>query len=120
MLCLLASEKQIERMLLRAGIKELDGTDEIKMSLEYDTLPTQITDVLDKRCESPVTLNALCHVIADLGVVEHEKLGAVVLLAGSSDADEVRELAENLDQFDFVPDIQTSEEYGRYMIRESA
>ena len=31
----------------------------------------------------------------------------------------VRQLAENLDQFDFVPGLQTPEEYGRHMIRES-
>ena len=52
-------------------------------------------------------------------MAEHEKLGAVVLMAGPSDASEVRELAENLDQFDFVPNVQTPEEYGRYMIQES-
>ena len=31
----------------------------------------------------------------------------------------VRQLAENLDLFDFVPGLQTPEEYGRHMIRES-
>ena len=31
----------------------------------------------------------------------------------------VRQLAENLDQFDFIPRIHTPEEYGRHMIRES-
>ena len=28
-------------------------------------------------------------------------------------------LAENLDQFDFIPGVRTAEEYGRYMIRQS-
>ena len=28
-------------------------------------------------------------------------------------------LAENLDRFDFVPDIHTPEEYGKYMIQQS-
>ena len=31
----------------------------------------------------------------------------------------VQQLAENLDQFDFIPGIRTPEEYGRHMIRES-
>ena len=31
----------------------------------------------------------------------------------------VQQLAENLDQFDFIPGIHTPEEYGRHMIRES-
>lgn len=31
----------------------------------------------------------------------------------------IQQLAENLDQFDFIPGIHTLEEYGRHMIRES-
>lgn len=119
LLCLSTSEKQIERMLLRAGVEDPNDISDVEMSLEYDTLPTQITEMLDMRCESPGTLNALCHAIAGLSETEQKKLGAVVLMAGPCCADEVRELAENLEQFDFVPNIQTSEEYGRYMIRES-
>lgn len=48
-----------------------------------------------------------------------EKLNAVVLMAEAGDMMAVRHLAENLDQFDFVPGVRTPEEYGRYMIRES-
>ena len=48
-----------------------------------------------------------------------EKLNAVVLFAEAGDMMAVRQLAENLDQFDFVPGLQTPEEYGRHMIRES-
>ena len=32
---------------------------------------------------------------------------------------QMRQLAENLDLFDFVADIQTAEDYGRYLIQES-
>ena len=31
----------------------------------------------------------------------------------------VCQLAENLDKFDFIPGVQTAEEYGRYMIQKS-
>lgn len=48
-----------------------------------------------------------------------EKLNAVVLMAGPRDIDEVYALVQNLDQFDFVPYVQTPEEYGRYMIQKS-
>lgn len=48
-----------------------------------------------------------------------EKLNAVVLFAEAGDMMAVRQLAENLDLFDFVPGLQTPEEYGRHMIRES-
>jgi len=33
--------------------------------------------VLDMRCETPDTLNALCHAIAGLTEAEQKKLGAV-------------------------------------------
>ena len=48
-----------------------------------------------------------------------EKLNAIVLMTGASDIIAVCQLAENLTQFDFIPDIHTPEEYGRYMIQES-
>ena len=48
-----------------------------------------------------------------------EKLNAVVLTAEPGDIMAACYLAENLDRFDFVPDIHTPEEYGRYMIQKS-
>ena len=32
---------------------------------------------------------------------------------------QVRQLAENLEQFDYAPGVQNVEEYGRYMIQKS-
>ncbi len=46
-------------------------------------------------------------------------MNAVVQMAEASGIDALCQLAENLDQFHFVPGIQTPEEYGKYMIRES-
>ena len=48
-----------------------------------------------------------------------EKLNAVVLMAQPGDMMAVCQLAKNLDQFNFVPGVQTPEGYGKYMIRES-
>ena len=48
-----------------------------------------------------------------------QKLSSAVLFAEPQYVFEMRNLAENLDQFDFIPGIKTAEEYGRYMIRES-
>lgn len=47
------------------------------------------------------------------------KLDAVVQMAEPESASQIRQLAENLDQFEFVPDVHSAEEYGRYMIQES-
>ena len=46
-------------------------------------------------------------------------MGAVAVFAKPKSANEIRQLAINLDQFDFIPDVKTAEDYGRYMIRES-
>ena len=48
-----------------------------------------------------------------------EKLNAVVLMAEPEDVMAVCQLAESLDKFDFIPGVQTAEEYGRYMIQKS-
>ena len=46
-----------------------------------------------------------------------KKLGAVVALAKPQNAEQVKNLVENLDQFDFAPGAHTPEEYGKYMIQ---
>ena len=48
-----------------------------------------------------------------------EKLGAVVMLAKPKSAAQIKNLAENLDLFDFAPGAHTPEEYGKYMIQQS-
>lgn len=48
-----------------------------------------------------------------------KKLGVVVEMAEPESASQIRHLAENLDQFEFVPEVRTPAEYGRYMIQES-
>ena len=50
---------------------------------------------------------------------EFKKLGAVCQMAKPACAANIRQLAENLDQFDFAPNVHTSEELGKYMIQQS-
>ena len=47
------------------------------------------------------------------------KLGAVCQMAKPTCAANIRQLAENLDQFDFAPNVHTPEELGEYMIQQS-
>ena len=47
------------------------------------------------------------------------KLGAVCQMAKPACAANIRQLAENLDQFDFAPNVHTPEELGKYMIQQS-
>ena len=61
----------------------------------------------------------MCQACAEFQDADFEKLGAVCQLAKPTCAVNIRQLAENLDQFDFAPGVHTPEEYGRYMIQQS-
>ena len=69
--------------------------------------------------ESVFELNAMCAAISKLARADRAKLEAAVTFAKPECAAEVRRLAKNLNLFDFVPNVHTPEEYGRYMIQDS-
>ena len=73
------------------------------MEIAMDELPPQVSAVVSVTRDGLDDLNALCRAIEPLDTEQREKLGAVVLLAQPTYASEVRQLAESLDQFDFVP-----------------
>lgn len=66
-----------------------------------------------------VEINEMCEAIAKLSPQECSKLNAAVMMAEPRYASEIRQLAENLEQFEFVPNVKTPEEYGKYMIQQS-
>ncbi len=114
-----ASEHQIERTLLRVGVTALYDA---RICLDFDELPEKVAEALDLdhlSGDGLPALNRMCRVIQPLKEADMEKLSAVVLMTETSGADSICRLAENLDQFDFVPGVQTPEEYGRYMIQQS-
>ena len=61
----------------------------------------------------------MCAAISKLAQADQAKLEAVVAYANPESAAEIRRLAENLDLFDFVLNVHTPGEYGRYMIQDS-
>nr|WP_325235781.1 antirestriction protein ArdA [uncultured Oscillibacter sp.] len=114
-----ASEHQIERALLRAGI---DGFSDAQMRVDLQALPEKVAEALDLESLSVddlPSLNRMCGAIRSMTKADLEKLNAVVLMADTSGFASICRLAENLDQFDFIPGVRTAEEYGRYMIRQS-
>lgn len=114
-----ASERQIERTLLRVGITALHDA---QVRLDFDELPEKAAEALDLEHLSGddlPALNKMCRAIASLNEADMEKLNAVVLMAKPGDMMAVRQLAKNLDQFNFVPGVQTPEEYGKHMIQDS-
>ena len=114
-----AAEHQIERTLLRIGVT---SPHDVQIRIDCNELPEKVDKALDIEHLSGddlPALNRMCRVIEPLTETDMEKLNAVVLMVGPRGIDEVYALVQNLDQFDFVPYVQTPEEYGRYMIQKS-
>jgi hypothetical protein len=109
-------QTQLKHTMLRAGIESYAD-----MSLRFmeSGLPEEIDTVLDMEHENLGALNEMCAAIAKLDSGSRETLGAAVTLAQPEYASQIRQLAENIELFEFVPKVHTAEELGKYMIMES-
>ena len=109
------TEKQLEHALTRGGIG-----DEEQMRIRIDEIfSRELGCVPNLEQESLNDLNEMCRAIMPLDHNDLQKLDAAIAFAQPQNASAVQCLAENLDQFEFIPKVKTPEEYGRYMIRES-
>ena len=111
------AQEEIDRAFQRAGITDPAS---VRLRLEDTQLPDEVDVLLDMEQESLADLNALAQATED----EHcsddiKKLGAVVTLAKPQNAAQIKNLAENLDLFDFAPGAHSPAEYGKYMIQQS-
>ena len=79
------------------------------MEAVTDDLTPQVSAVVSLTCDGLENLNGLCRAVEPLCIAERKKLDAVVQLAQPKYASEVRQLAENLDQFDFMARPLTQE-----------
>ncbi len=111
-----ASRMKLERAMLRAGIASCG---EMQMLVTDSRFPDEVNCALDFERESLFELNRLCQICSNFKEQDLEKLGAVCQMAKPACAANIRQLAENLDQFDFAPNARTPEELGRYMIQRS-
>ena len=111
-----AAKAQVERAVARSGINDPEN---MRFRFVECMLPDEIKAVLDFRSESLFALNELVQTVTDLSDKDRQKLGSVVVMAKPECASQIRHLAENLDQFEFCPDVRTPAEYGRFMIQES-
>ena len=111
-----ASQIKLERAMLRAGIPSCG---EMQMLVTDSRFPDEVDCALDFERESLFELNRLCQMCSNFKEQDLEKLGAVCQMAKPACAANIRQLAENLDQFDFAPNAHTPEELGKYMIQQS-
>ena len=111
-----ASQIKLERAMRRAGIPSCG---EMQMLVSDSRFPDEVDCTLDVEHGSLFELNRLCQICSNFKEQDFVKLGAVCQMAKPTCAANIRQLAENLDQFDFAPNVHTPEEYGRYMIQRS-
>ena len=110
------SQIKLERAMLRAGV---DSYEEMQIILSDSWFPEEVSCALDIEHESLFELNRMCQACSNFKEQNFEKLGAVCQMAKPACAANIRQLAENLDQFDFAPNAHTPEELGKYMIQRS-
>ncbi len=110
------AQVEIDRALQRAGIA--DPAD-IRLRVEHSQLPNEVNVLLDVEHESLANLNALAQAIGTLSTDDVRKLGAVVTLEKPQNAEQIKNLVETLDLFDFAPGTHSPAEYGKYMIQQS-
>ena len=110
------SQTKLERAMLRAGIPSCG---EMQLLFSGSRFSDEVVCALDFEQESLFELNRLCQICSNFKEQDFEKLGAVCQLAKPTCAANIRQLAENLDQFDFAPNVHTPEELGKYMIQRS-
>ena len=109
-------QEEVDRALQRAGITD---PSEIRLRLEDSQFPNEVDVLLDMEYEALSDLNELAEATDGLSKADMEKLGAVVTLAEPKSAAQIKNLAENLDLFDFAPGAHSPAEYGKYMIQQS-
>lgn len=111
-----AAKVQLERAMARSGI---GNPENMRFRFVECMFPDEVKSVLDFQSEGLFSLNELVQAVTKLSDNDRKKLGAVITMAEPECASQIHHLVENLDQFDFTPDVHTPAEYGRFMIQTS-
>lgn len=110
------STKQLEHAMMRAGLVSFD---DMRLRFVESNMPESVDAAINFEHEGILELNEMSKEIKALPDADKVKLDAVAMYVQPQYAFQMKLLAENLDQFDFIPSVQNAEEYGRYMIQES-
>ena len=114
-----ASRQQIARTLRRVDISSFEDAN---IRMEETELPESVAAAIDWNNltgKDILDLNRLCADIMPMDEKMRQKMNAVLLMTQTIGNIPLCALAENLDLFEFIPDIHTPEDYGKYMIKES-
>lgn len=110
------STKQLEHAMIRAGLVSFD---DMRLRFVESNMPESVDAAINFEHEGILELNEMSKEIKALPDADKVKLDAVAMYVQPQYAFQMKLLAENLDQFDFIPGVQNAEEYGRFMIQES-
>ena len=103
------AQEEVDRALQRAGIMNLADA---RLHLEDTQLPDEVDMLLDMEQESLADLNALAKAARPLSNDDIIKLGAAVAMARLQTTEQIKNLLENLDLFDFAPGTHSPVEHG--------
>lgn len=107
----------MEKALLRVGENYFSDVDFLP---DVDgNLPEGLINRINFEEEDMRSLNDMCKAIYKLDEQDLQKLNVVADYAKAQSASQIMNLAKDLDLFEFIPDVATAEDYGRYMIRDS-
>ena len=109
-------ECQMERLIFRSGFESEDFA---QLTIQSSEFPQSLQSILGQGRESVFELNRLCCVCSSLSRQAWNKLEAAAVITAPKGSEQLRHLAQNMDLFDFVPDVHDPEEYGRHMIQQS-
>lgn len=109
-----AEDCQIERTLIRAEAHK----ENIQLRYDDGELPAILVDMLGTQ-EDIYEINRLCVSFQELSNEYPQKPEVVLQMVSPTDITKALNILTQLDLFDFIPDISTPEEYGKYMIIDS-
>ncbi len=109
-------EERLERLVERAGY---GSTSEVTIHSWNSELPEALNQAMYIPQEDLRMLNSLCEKVAEMSDEQRKALTAAVRYAQPQGVYQVNRVAEELEQFEFVPGISTPEEYGKFLIQKS-
>ncbi len=109
-------EERLKRLIERAGFA---SPSEVIIRTWCSDLPDPVNEAMYIPREDILQLNSLCEKVLPMDIHAQKALSAAVLLAQPVGAYQLCKIAKEMGQFEFIPGVNTPEEYGRYMIQQS-
>lgn len=109
-------ERKLDRILQRAGIKD---PREARLEFAYSILPDPVDCAFRVEEETLQSLNAMAKAVSKIAIKDLNALRAAAMIARPENARQTEILAKHLEAFEYVPNIKTPGEYGKYMIQQS-